>query len=219
MRSQSEINALLINPGIVAVIRLERVADLPAVCEALVAGGITALEITLTIPGALAAMPDLLRRFSAAATVGAGSVTNVDSCRHALEAGAEFVVTPITRPEIAMVVHSRGRVVVMGAFTPTEAQTAHESGADFVKIFPAAVAGPNYIRMLRGPLPHLRIIPTGGIDLENAGEFFRAGCVALGVSTALISPDLVAGKNWAALTRRTAEFVEIARQRAVGQEK
>src|SRR5580698_1835915 len=162
MTAHSETLARLLEPGIIPVIRADSSEHIMAVCEALVAAGITALEITLTTPNALACISEAARRFAPRAITGAGSVTTPEMCRAVVEAGARFVVTPIMRPEIVPVAKAAGCAVVLGAFTPTEAQLAHEAGADFVKIFPADGLGPAFIRALRAPLPHLRIVPTGG---------------------------------------------------------
>jgi 2-dehydro-3-deoxyphosphogluconate aldolase/(4S)-4-hydroxy-2-oxoglutarate aldolase len=210
MLSHPEIIACLLDPGVIPVIRADNGDHVLPACEALVAAGITALEITLTTPNALACIREASRRFSGTAITGAGSVTNVEMCRAAIEAGAQFIVTPIMRPEIAQVAKAAGCAVVLGAFTPTEAQLAYEAGADFVKIFPAD--GPAYIKAVRAPLPHLKVIPTSGVNLQTAPEFFAVGCVAIGVGSCLISPKLLREGNWAELTRLAREFVEIARK-------
>lgn len=181
-----------------------------AVCEALVAGGITALEITMTTPNALACIREAARRFASQAITGAGSVTTPEMCRATIQAGARFVVTPIMRPEIVPVAKAADCVIVLGAFTPTEAQLAHEAGADLVKIFPAD--NPAFIRSIRAPLPHLKIIATSGVTLQNAPEFLAAGCVALGVGSSLLSPQIWREKNWKELTRLAAEFVALVRR-------
>ena len=210
MATRSEILSQLLNPGIIPVIRADSPEQIMPACQALVEGGITALEITLTVPSALACIREASERFAQRALTGAGSVTTPEACRAVIEAGANFVVTPIMRPEIARVAAAAGRVVILGAFTPTEAQSAFEAGADLVKIFPAI--GPDFIRALRGPLPHLKIIPTGGVTLENAPEFLAAGCVALGIGSNLISPRILRERNWAELTRLAAQYVQIMRQ-------
>ncbi|HZM01780.1 MAG TPA: bifunctional 4-hydroxy-2-oxoglutarate aldolase/2-dehydro-3-deoxy-phosphogluconate aldolase [Candidatus Saccharimonadales bacterium] len=215
MPSHAEIVACLLNPGVIPVIRADNGDHVLPVCEALVAAGITALEITLTTPNALASIREASRRFAGQAVTGAGSVTNADMCRATIEAGAQFIVTPIMRPEIAQVAKAAGCAVVLGAFTPTEAQLAYEAGADFVKIFPAE--GAAYIKALRAPLPHLKIIPTSGVNLHTAPEFFAAGCIAIGVGSCLISPQLLRDGNWAEITRLAREYIEIARKcRAAG---
>lgn len=210
MASHAEIVARLMDPGLIPVIRTDNADHVLPVCEALVAGGITALEITLTTPNALDCIRQASRRFAAEAITGAGSVTTTEMCRAAIDAGACFIVTPIMRPEIAHVAKAAGCAVVLGAFTPTEAQLAYEAGADFVKIFPAD--SPGFIKAMRAPLPHLKIIPTSGVTLQTATEFLAVGCVALGVGSNLVSPKLMREKNWTEITRLAKEFVEIVRK-------
>jgi 2-dehydro-3-deoxyphosphogluconate aldolase/(4S)-4-hydroxy-2-oxoglutarate aldolase len=209
MTAHSETLARLLEPGLIPVIRADSSEHIMAVCEALVAGGITALEITMTTPNALACISEAARRFAPQAVTGAGSVTTPEMCRATIEAGARFVVTPIMRPEIVPVAKAAGCPVVLGAFTPTEAQLAFEADADFVKIFPAA--GPAFLKAILAPLPHLKIIPTSGVTLQSAPEYLEAGCVALGVGSHLVSPKILREQNWAELTRLTAEFVAIIR--------
>lgn len=204
--------ALLTDPGIIAVMRTDRAEQVLPVCEALLAGGVIAVEITLTVPNALEAIRAASGRFGERALIGAGTVLTGESCRAVVAAGAEFVVSPITRAEIVEAAHAADRPVMLGAYTPTEAQLAFEAGADFIKLFPADKLGPSYVRSLRAPLPHLRIVPTGGVDLQTAGEFLRAGCVALGVGSSLLSAEILKTSNWAELTRLAGEFVRIARR-------
>ena len=212
MRSKSEIISRLIDACVIAVIRTKKSEQVLPVCEALVAGGVTALEITLTIPNAMNALRQVAQWFGARAVIGAGTVLNATDCRAAIDAGAEFIVSPITRREIAEAAHAADRPVMLGAYTPTEAQTAHEFGADFIKIFPADKLGPSYIKAIRGPLPHLQIVPTGGVDLQTAPEFLKAGCVALGVGSSLITPQILRDSNWPELTRQAAELVAVVRK-------
>ena len=136
---------------------------------------------------------------------------NAQDCRAALEAGAEFIVSPISKLEIVEAAHATDRPVMLGAYTPTEAQLAHESGADFIKIFPADGLGPSYIKALRAPLPHLRLIPTGIAKAEDVPAFIKAGCVAVGLGSLLVSLPLVRDGNWPELTRRAKEFVQAVR--------
>jgi len=210
MRSRSEIIALLTQPGIIAVVRTDTPERVPSICAALVAGGVIAIEITLTVPNALETIRQAGRRFSGKALIGAGTVLNAEACRGAIGAGAEFIVSPITRLEIVQAAHSTDRPVMLGAYTPTEAQMAHEAGADFIKIFPADKLGPAYIKALRAPLPHLKIVPTGGVDLQTAADFLRAGCVALGVGGSLLTAEILRTSNWPELTALAKGFVEIA---------
>jgi len=211
MRSKSEIISKLTNPGIIAVIRARNAEQVPAVCEALLAGGVTALEITMSTPNAIAAIRNACARFDERALVGVGTVLDADTCRAALAAGAQFVVTPILRPELVAIAHAADRPIMLGAYSPTEAQLAHEAGADFIKIFPADGLGPSYIKALRAPLPHLRLVPTGGVDVNNVAEFLKAGCAALGVGSLLVSAKILENSDWPELTRRAAAFVQAAR--------
>ncbi len=207
MRSKSEIISLLTNPGIIAVVRAEKPEQVLPLSEALIAGGVIAIEITMTTPNAIAAIREASQKLGARALIGVGTILDVETCRAAIQAGAEFVVTPIMRPAIADAAHALDRPVMLGAYTPTEAQLAHEAGADFIKIFPAEGLGPNYIKSLRAPLPHLRIVPTGGVDLHNVGDFLKAGCAALGVGSSLVSKQILKDGNWPELTRLAREFV------------
>jgi 2-dehydro-3-deoxyphosphogluconate aldolase / (4S)-4-hydroxy-2-oxoglutarate aldolase len=208
--AHSETLARLLDPGIVPVIRADSSEHIMAVCEALVAGGITALEITMTTPNALACISEAARRFAARAITGAGSVTTPEMCRATIEAGAKFVVTPIMRREIVPVAKAANCVIVLGAFTPTEAQLAYEAGADLIKIFPAE--SPTFIKSILAPLPHLKIIPTSGVTLQNGPEFLAAGCVALGVGSSLVSAKIMREQNWTELTRLAEEFVALIRR-------
>jgi len=209
MRSRSEIISLLTNPGIIAVVRTDRPEQVLPICEALLAGGVLAIEITLTVPRALEAIRKASQQFGRA-VIGVGTVLDAESCGAAIAAGAEFVVSPITKLEILEAAHAANRPIMLGAYTPTEAQAAHEAGADFIKIFPADKLGPAYIRALRAPLPHLRIVPTGGVDLGTAADFLKAGCVALGVGSSLLTSAILRTTDWPELTRLAKAFVEIA---------
>ena len=210
--TKSEIVTKLTNPGIIAVIRARSAEQVPAACEALLAGGVIALEITMTTPNAIAAIRDTSSRFGDRAVVGVGTVLDAETCRAAINAGAQFVVTPILRTELVPIAHAADRPIMLGAYSPTEAQLAHEAGADFIKIFPADGLGPDYMKALRAPLPHLRLVPTGGVDVNNVAEFLKAGCVALGVGSLLVSAKILEVSDWPELTKRAAAFVQAARQ-------
>jgi 2-dehydro-3-deoxyphosphogluconate aldolase/(4S)-4-hydroxy-2-oxoglutarate aldolase len=211
MRSKSEIISLLTNPGVIAVVRAQKRDQVLPLSEALIAGGVIAIEITMTTPDAIATIRDAAHQIGARGLIGVGTVLDVPTCRAALEAGAEFVVSPILRLDLVAAAHAADRPVMIGAYTPTEAQLAHEAGADFIKIFPADGLGPNYVKALRAPLPHLRIVPTGGVDLDTAAGFLKAGCVALGVGSSLVSADILRDGNWPELTRRAKAFVDVVR--------
>jgi 2-dehydro-3-deoxyphosphogluconate aldolase / (4S)-4-hydroxy-2-oxoglutarate aldolase len=209
-RSRAELVSLLLDAGIISVVRTEQADDVLPACEALLAGGVVALEITLTVPRALELIRDARVRFGPRALIGAGTVLKVDACRSAIKAGAEFVVSPITKPALVQAAHDLDRPVMLGAYTPSEAQAAHEAGADFVKIFPADKLGPSYIKALLAPLPHLRIVPTGGVDLQTAADFLKAGCAALGVGSSLLTAEILRTANWPELTRLAKAFVDVA---------
>ncbi|HMC27593.1 MAG TPA: bifunctional 4-hydroxy-2-oxoglutarate aldolase/2-dehydro-3-deoxy-phosphogluconate aldolase [Verrucomicrobiae bacterium] len=212
MRSRFEIVRLLMEAKLIAVIRTNRGEQVQPVCEALVAGGITALEITLTTPNAIEAIREARATFGHGAVIGAGTVLTAASTHEVIAAGAEFVVSPITRTEIVEAAHSRERPVMIGAYTPTEMQTAHEAGADFIKLFPADKLGAAYVKSVRGPLPDLRIVPTGGVDLNTMADFLNAGCAALGVGSSLITSEILRTENWTDLRTLAGEFVRVARE-------
>jgi 2-dehydro-3-deoxyphosphogluconate aldolase/(4S)-4-hydroxy-2-oxoglutarate aldolase len=210
MTSRAEIVARLLDPGIIPVVRADNAAHVMPACEALVAGGMTTLEITMTTPNALACIREACKRFGKQAIVGAGTVMTAEMCRATIEAGATFVVSPITRPEIVQTAHAANCAAILGAFTPTEAQLAYEAGSDLIKIFPAD--SPGYIKAMLSPMPHLKIIPTSGVNLQSGPEFFAVGCVAIGVATSLVSPKILREENWAELTRLARQFVEMTRK-------
>ncbi len=209
--NRSEIIQRLVDPGVIAVVRAQNAEQVPPLTEALLAGGVIAVEITMTTPNAIAAIRAAAARFGDRALLGVGTVLDAATAQAALEAGAQFVVSPIARLELVAVVHAADRPVMLGAYTPTEAQAVHESGADFVKIFPADGLGPGYIKALRAPLPHLKIIPTGGVDANNAAEWIKAGCAALGAGSCLVSAKILQEANWTELTRLAADFVQKVR--------
>jgi 2-dehydro-3-deoxyphosphogluconate aldolase/(4S)-4-hydroxy-2-oxoglutarate aldolase len=202
----------LLDPGIVAIIRTDSSDQLVAAAEALLAGGVSAMEVTMTTPGALQVIAEVTARFGDKVLMGVGSVLDTETCRAAILAGAEFVVTPVTKPEVIRMCNRYGKPIASGALTPTECLLAQESGADFVKLFPSDFAGPKYIRTILAPLPMLQIIPTGGVTPENAAEFLSAGCVALGAGSTLVSKESLAKRDWPALTARAAAFVEAIRK-------
>ncbi|HWD19240.1 MAG TPA: bifunctional 4-hydroxy-2-oxoglutarate aldolase/2-dehydro-3-deoxy-phosphogluconate aldolase [Verrucomicrobiae bacterium] len=210
-RNKSQIIAALLDPGVIAVVRARSAEQVVPLTEALLAGGVTAVEITMTTPQALRAIAMAKARFGETALLGVGTVLDEATCRAAVEAGAEFVVTPIMRPAIAAAARALDRPVMLGAYTPTEAQLAHEAGADFIKIFPADGLGAGFIKALRAPLPHLRLVPTGGVDLGTIAGFFKAGCPAVGAGSSLLSARILDTSDWAELTRVARQFAEAAR--------
>jgi 2-dehydro-3-deoxyphosphogluconate aldolase / (4S)-4-hydroxy-2-oxoglutarate aldolase len=215
MRSKQQIIEQLLNPGVIAVVRAKRTDQAVPLAEALVAGGVIAVEITMTTPNAIAAIREASIKLGDRALIGVGTVLDEATCQAAIDAGAQFIVSPICRRELVSVAHKAGKPIMLGSYTPTEAQLAHEAGSDFIKIFPADTLGPNYIKTLRAPLPHLKIVPTGGVDLKTIGEFFKAGVAAVGAGSSLISKEVLEKDDWATLTKTAAEFVQAA-QRARG---
>ena len=190
------------------VVRASRLDDPVALCHALAAGGIRTVELTYTTPG----LTDLISQVSARAegiVIGAGTVVNAEQARAALAAGARFLVTPGLPPEAAEIVaegHAAGAAVVLGALTPTEVLTATALGADAVKIFPARAVGPRYFSDLRGPFPEVALIPSGGVDEDNAAEFLRAGAVAVTAGTSVVQPADVDEARWEQITTNAARF-------------
>lgn len=203
--------------GVVAVIRLQEAAALAAVVEALTAGGVRVVEVTLTVPGAVEAIRRLAPSLPPDVLVGAGTVTDADTARLAIVAGAQFVVSPVFRPEIIAACHQRDTAVIPGCFTPTEILSAWDAGADLVKLFPAAAVGPGFLADVRAPLPQVKLVPTGGIGPDNAGEWIRAGAVAVGAGSALVDARAVAAGRYDLITanaRRIVAGVHAARGHA-----
>ncbi len=197
--------------GVVAVIRLQDGSRLRAVVDALAAGGITALEVTMTVPRAIELIGEIAPALPAGFLIGAGTVVDPETARAAVQAGARYIVSPVFRPDVIEASHAAGAAAMPGCLSPTEILAAWDAGADVVKVFPATALGPAYFKDLRGPLPHVKLMPTGGVSLENAGDWIRAGAVAIGVGGALVDPKLVAAGDYAAITDRAKRFVERVR--------
>jgi len=194
--------------GLVAIVRVPRPELTLPLTKALVAGGIRAVELTMSIPNALEAVRTIDRELGDKILLGVGTVIDDDTCRAAIDAGAKYVISPITRPSLVAAAHALDRPVMLGAYTPTEAQAAHEAGSDFVKIFPADTLGPSYIRSLLAPLPHLKIVPTGGVNLDTMEAYLAAGSAALGTGSALLKKEIIAGENWGELERLAKRFAD-----------
>jgi 2-dehydro-3-deoxyphosphogluconate aldolase/(4S)-4-hydroxy-2-oxoglutarate aldolase len=197
--------------GVVAVIRLKDGSKLRAVVDALAAGGITALEVTMTVPRAIELIGEIAPSLPPGFLLGAGTVVEPDTARAAVRAGARYIVSPVFRPAVIEASHAAGAAAMPGCFSPTEILAAWDAGADVVKVFPATALGPAYFKDLRGPLPHVKLMPTGGVSLDNAADWIRAGAVAIGVGGALVDPALVAAADYAAITDRAKRFVERVR--------
>lgn len=194
--------------GLVAIVRVRRPELALPLAKALVAGGIRAVELTMSIPNALEAVRTIDRELGDKILLGVGTVIDDDTCRAAIDAGAKYVISPITRPSLVAAAHALDRPVMLGAYTPTEAQAAHEAGSDFVKIFPADTLGPSYIKSLLAPLPHLKIVPTGGVNLDTMEAYLAAGSAALGTGSALLKKEIIAGENWGELERLAKRFAD-----------
>jgi 2-dehydro-3-deoxyphosphogluconate aldolase / (4S)-4-hydroxy-2-oxoglutarate aldolase len=192
--------------GIVAVIRMKEPEKLRAVVEAIAAGGIRALEVTMTVPGAVDLIRSLAPTMPPGFVLGAGTVVDAATATKVIEAGAQFIVSPVFRAAVIRAAAAAGVPVLPGCFTPTEILEAWDAGADVVKVFPATALGPAFLKDIRGPLPHVKLMPTGGVTLENAGDWIRAGAVAVGVGTALLDAKAIAAGDFAVL-RANAERI------------
>ena len=189
--NRSEVTAHVQALGVVAVIRLKDPHRLRAVVDALAAGGVRALEVTMTVPGAVDLIRELAPTLPDGFLLGAGTVTDAATADAVIDAGASFVVGPVFRPDVIAACHARDVPVMPGCFSPTEILAAHDCGADIVKIFPATALGPQFVRDVRAPLPHVKLMPTGGVTLDNAGDWIRAGAVAVGLGSALLDAQAI----------------------------
>ncbi|MAE66938.1 MAG: 2-dehydro-3-deoxyphosphogluconate aldolase [Phycisphaeraceae bacterium] len=209
--NRASLTSALEASGIVAVVRASAPDSLVDLCQALVEGGVAAVEITMTTPGALGVIESASRRLPSHCVIGVGSVLDPETARAAILSGAKYVVAPTLNLDVIEMAHRYGCPVIPGALTPTEIMTAWQAGADMVKVFPANHFGPRYIKDLLGPMPQLRLTPTGGVDLDTAADWIRAGCACLGVGSALIRKDLIESGDWAAMTDLAAKYVEQVR--------
>jgi 2-dehydro-3-deoxyphosphogluconate aldolase/(4S)-4-hydroxy-2-oxoglutarate aldolase len=209
--SQEQICHRLIDGGVVAIVRLDSGNDLDRVAEALIEGGVAALEFTLTTPGALPALEAAASRYGDRLLLGAGTVLDAETARTAILAGAEFIVAPTTDLSTISLCRRYAKVCLPGAFTPTEMLRAYEAGADLIKLFPATTVGPRYIRDVLAPLPMLRIVPTGGIGPENAGDYIKAGAVAVAMGSSLVDNATVRGGRFDTITERARQAVAAIR--------
>ena len=190
----------------VAVVRLISDKNVFGLIEALGSGGIPIIEITLTTPNALSIIEKVSNKYSNDITVGVGSVLNMQMAEDAVNAGAKYLVSPITKPELVEIAHKNNIPAMIGAFSPTEIQTAWETGADIVKVFPANILGMEFFQGVLAPMPHLKLMPTGGVNLENPGEWLQAGACAVGIGSALVDKEMVALGNFG-IIKRNAEIV------------
>jgi 2-dehydro-3-deoxyphosphogluconate aldolase/(4S)-4-hydroxy-2-oxoglutarate aldolase len=209
---RAEVLRAIEETGVIAVIRMKEADQVQAVVDALAAGGLRAIEITMTVPRAVELIAAVAPSLPEGFVLGAGTVVDADTADAVIRAGAQFIVSPVYKPAVVERCRARDVVVVPGCFSPTEILSAWEAGADLVKVFPATALGPGYIKDLRGPLPQVRLVPTGGVTRQNAGDWIRAGATAIGVGTALVDPAAVAGRRFDTLTAVAREFVEAVRR-------
>ena len=212
MDSKENILRVIIDCGVVAVVRVGSAREALEVCLAIARGGVKPVEVTMTVPNAIDVIKEFKSTVKDEVLVGAGTVLDPETARAAILAGVDYIVTPTLNLKVIEMCHRYGKVVIPGAFTPTEILTAWEAGADIVKVFPAGVAGPQYLKDIKGPLPQVRLLPTGGVTLENTPDFIKAGAVAVAVGTALVDKKLVAEKKFDLITEKANQFVEAVRK-------
>jgi 2-dehydro-3-deoxyphosphogluconate aldolase/(4S)-4-hydroxy-2-oxoglutarate aldolase len=197
--------------GVVAVMRAPSAEILIDIAQALLAGGVPAIEVTMTTPKAISAIEKLADQFGDQAVVGVGTVLDAATASDAIAAGAQFVVSPTFDPAIVETTKRYGKISIPGAFTPTEILNAWSRGADVVKVFPSTVLGPGYFKDILAPLPQLKLTPTGGVDLKNAADWVKAGAVFVGAGSSLVTKDAMARKDWPAITANAKSFVQTIR--------
>ena len=193
--------------GIVAVIRVKDPDTVRGIVSALAAGGVRALEVTMTVPRAVDLIRELAPRIPDGFLLGAGTVTDAATARAVIDAGASFVVGPVFRLDVLAACHERGVPAIPGCFSPTEILDAHEAGADIIKVFPATALGPQFIKDVRAPLPQVKLMPTGGVTVENAGDWIRAGAVAVGLGSALVDAAAAESGRFEVITSRAERAV------------
>jgi 2-dehydro-3-deoxyphosphogluconate aldolase/(4S)-4-hydroxy-2-oxoglutarate aldolase len=210
--SRDTILKRVLDGGIVAVVRADSGESLVKVVRALAEGGVTAAEITFTVPDAVEVIRQVRHEVGDSVVLGAGTVLDTETARVALLAGAEYIVSPTVNVDVIRLCRRYDKAIMSGAFTPTEVLTAWEAGADIVKIFPADLGGPPYLKALRGPLPQIRVMPTGGVDLNTAESFLKAGACCLGVGGSLVEPKAVASGDFARIRDLASQYAAIVRR-------
>jgi 2-dehydro-3-deoxyphosphogluconate aldolase/(4S)-4-hydroxy-2-oxoglutarate aldolase len=203
----------MISEGLIPVIRVASASEAIDVASAIKEGGVSLIEITMSVQGAIEVIKELSRGYGDEIIMGAGTVLDTETGRAALLAGAQFIVSPTLDLNLIQLAHRYSTVVIPGAMTPTEILTAWNAGADMVKVFPAAqLGGPAYLKALRGPLPQILLVPTGGVNIENAGAFIQAGAAALGVGGELVDKKAVQEKKFSVITENARAFLNAVRQ-------
>jgi 2-dehydro-3-deoxyphosphogluconate aldolase/(4S)-4-hydroxy-2-oxoglutarate aldolase len=211
MTRRQEVLDAVERAGIVAVIRIKEPERLKAVVDAISEGGVRVLEVTMTVPNAVKLIADLATRMPSGFLLGAGTVVDAETARQVIDAGARFIVSPVFRQEVIDACHARDVSAMPGCFSPTEILNAWDGGADVVKVFPATALGPGYIKDVRAPLPQVKLMPTGGVTLDNAGDWIRAGAVAVGVGTSLLDSKAIAAGNYDVLRTNAERIVNNVR--------
>src|SRR5262245_30902901 len=204
--------ARVLDRCVVAVIRAESPDLLVDVAEALVAGGVEVMEVTFTVPRATQVLENVTEKLGSRVLLGAGTVLDPETARVAILSGAEFIVSPAVNCGVIELCRRYSKLAMPGALTPTEVLTAWQAGADIVKIFPSELTGPKYIKALRAPLPQVRMMPTGGVNLDTAEEFLRAGSCALGIGSSLVEPKAVASGDLKRIETLARQYVEIVQR-------
>ncbi len=203
----------ILEVGIVPVVRASSFQEAVTAVNAIRLGGIPIAEITMTVPGAIGTIRQVVKMMGDEILVGAGTVLDAETARRCIDAGAEFIVSPGLNVETIDVVAKAGKIMMAGTLTSTEVITAWNAGSDFVKVFPCGlVGGPSYIKALRGPLPQIPLVPTGGVNLKNAAEFIRAGCAALGVGGELVQAAALQSGHPEVITECARQFVATIKQ-------
>lgn len=202
----------ILDAGVIAIVRLDSAGQLGQVARAIKAGGVEVIEFTMTTPGALDIIAASSHEFGDQVLLGAGTVLDAETARAAVLAGARFIVSPTLNPATVELCHRYSVIAVPGTFTPTEILTAWEFGADLVKVFPASVGGPGHIKAVLAPLPQVRLVPTGGVNLQNAADYIQAGAAALAVGGSLVNKKLVAAGDFNTLTEIARGLVAAVRQ-------
>jgi len=209
MKSKNFNLKMLLDIGVVPVIRASSAEEAMKIVDAIVEGGIKTIEITMTVPNALSVMGTVINKFKEDVLLGAGTVLDAETARASILVGAEFVVSPCLNNDLIRICRRYAKVVIPGAMTPTEILRAWEMGADIVKVFPAGnLGGPKYIKAIKAPLPQILLNPTGGVNLENAAEFIKAGASVISVGSALVDKKAIAEGEFDVLTKKTRQFLE-----------
>ena len=208
MASRLEDLQKILDVGIIAIVRVATTHEAIDVCGAVARGGVKAIEVTMTVPGAIQAIQEFKKTASKDLLLGAGTVLDPETARTVILAGADFIVSPNLNLDVIKMAHRYDKVVVPGCFTPTEILAAWDAGADIVKVFPAGVVGPQYLKDIKGPFPQIRLTPTGGVTLENTAEFIRAGAACVSVATALVDKKALAEKKFDIISDKARQFIE-----------